>query len=328
MLGLLVAGALAALFLIAPATASAAGEPPITLEKSAPAQGLLGTNQMVTLTASNPEASALPGYNLTFRDVLPEGVNYVPNSASPSIEPEVIHEAPTAGETTLIFHNVADLSPRSHYTLTFEVEPTPAVYKIGQTYKDEAGAFVNKDPRFEPKFNAEGRPQNESSSFTGSAEDSAETTLTAVEIEKAEPSPEHELLRGVHEHQTVYTLKLRNNKVGATDGLTVDDYLPAGLEFLGCGSEDHTTKTVTNEGGADPAEEYPGSGAIFPGNHPEAPNCREPSLVETEEVDPPGPQPFGVYTHVRWENLGDLTPGQKKEIQYRAAVPILKNTMT
>jgi uncharacterized repeat protein (TIGR01451 family)/fimbrial isopeptide formation D2 family protein len=325
---LAVVGALAALGLIAPATAAAAGTPDISLGKTQPAQALLGTDQLVTLTAGNTEAGTVPGYNLTFRDVLPAGVNYVGGSASPAIEPQILHNAPAPGETTLIFHNVSDLSPRSYYTLTFEVEPTSAVYNIGQSYEDQAEAFVNEEPRFEPKFDAQGRPLDESTSYTGSAEDAASTTLTAVEIEKIEPLyPEHELLRGVHEQQTVYTLLLRNNKVGPTKNLAVDDYLPAGLEFLGCGSVDHTTKTATNEGGVNPAEEYPGSGAIFPGNHPAAPACLEPTLVETESVDPPGPQPSGVYTHVVWEGLGELGPGQKKEIQYRAAVPILRNTL-
>jgi uncharacterized repeat protein (TIGR01451 family)/fimbrial isopeptide formation D2 family protein len=315
--------------LIVPASAAAAGTPDISLDKSQPAQALLGTNQPVTLTAGNTALGAVPGYNLTFRDVLPEGVNYVGGTASPAIEPQILHDAPGPGETTLIFHNVSDLSPQSHYTLTFEVEPTSAVYSIGQTWEDEAEAFVNAEPRYEPKFDGEGRPLNEPTSYTGSAADTASTTLTAVEIEKIEPLyPEHELLRGVHEHQTVYTLVLRNNKVGPTKNLTVDDYLPAGLEFLGCGSVDHTTKTKTNEGGTEPAEEYPGSGAIFPGNDPAAPECPEPTLVETELVDPPGPQPEAVYTHVVWEGLGELGPGQKKEIQYRAAVPILRNTLS
>jgi len=58
----------------------------------------------------------------------------------------------------------------------------------------------------------------------------------------------------------VYTLTVRNNQVRATGAIELVDYLPAGLEFLGCGGDpDHTTDAATNRGSS---EEYPGSGAI------------------------------------------------------------------
>ncbi len=315
---------LAALALIAPATSAAAG-PNIELSKEQPAQALLGTQQEVTLRASNPKGEAR-AYNLTLRDALPKGVKYVgpaTGSDGSTDAPKVLEDEPAEGETTLIFENVADLSANSHYALHFKVEATSPEYTVGSKYTDHAGAYVNEEARLVPKFDAEGLP--EPTSFTGSAEASASTTLTAVEIKKTEPSPEQELLRGVHEHQTVYTLKLINNEVGPTKELAVDDYLPAGLEFLGCGSVDHTTEAPTNTGSK---EEYPGSGEIFPGNDPAAEKCGEPNSVETEEVDPPGPQPKGVYTHVRWTGLGELNPGQELELQYRAAIPIRENTLS
>ena len=316
--------ALALSALAFPVGADAAGEPNISLIKEAPAHALLGTKQKVTLHAHNP-AGEPRGYNLSFRDVLPVGVEYVAGSAS--IAPTILNNAPSAGKTTLLFENVADLSANSNYTLTYEVEPKPAAFTVNDFYENEAGDYVSLLPRFKPKFNAAGEPVPGETSYKGFAEAKAKTTLTAVEIEKSEPSPEGELLRGVHEHQTVYTLTLRNNKISPTKELSVDDYLPAGLEFLGCGSVDHTTDSPTSG----TAEEYAGSGAIFPGNHPAAPSCLEPNLVETEEVDPDGaagPMPFGVYTHVRWTGLGELGPGGERQIQYRAAVPIRRNTMT
>jgi large repetitive protein len=316
--------ALALCALAFPVGADAAGEPNISLVKEAPAHALLGTKQKVTLRAHNP-AGEERGYNLSFRDVLPVGVEYVPGSAS--IAPRILANAPSAGKTTLLFENVADLSANSNYTLTYEVEPKPAAFTVNDFYENEAGDYVSLLPRFKPKFNEKGEPVPGETSYQGFAEAKAKTTLTAVEIEKTEPSPEGEILRGVHEHQTVYTLTLRNNKVSPTKELSVDDYLPAGLEFLGCGSVDHTTDSPTSG----TAEEYAGSGPIFPGNHPAAPSCLEPNLVETEEVDPDGaagPMPFGVYTHVRWTGLGELGPGGERQIQYRAAVPIRRNTMT
>jgi fimbrial isopeptide formation D2 family protein/uncharacterized repeat protein (TIGR01451 family) len=327
---LFLAGLLAAIALIAPAAASAAGDPNISLEMQAPKTALLGTKQSVALVAKNPVGEER-GYNLSFRDVLPKGVKYVAGSAKgpngEALEVRVLPNAPALEETTLLIENVSDLSAASEYRLTFEVEPEPAAFTVNNSYEDHAAAFVSKKARFKPKFNANGEAIPGEESFEGSAETKAKTTLTAIEIEKTEPSPEGEILRGVHEHQVVYTLHLRNNHLKATNNLSIGDYLPAGLEFLGCGQEDHTKNAPTTG----TAEEYAGSGPIFPGNHPEAPKCVEPTKVETVEVDPDGaegPMQFGVYTHVEWAGLGELGPSGEKEIQYRAAIPIRENTMT
>jgi large repetitive protein len=317
---LIVAASTAALALVAPATAAAEGTPAIALEKTAPAQALIGTQQEVHLTASNP-AGQERGDNLTFRDVLPKGVVYVPDPASPVV-PRVIENAPNLGETTLIFENVADLSANSHYTLNFKVEALPAVFKITKLheYTDHAEAFVDGEPRLKPNFNAKGEVVV--GSFTGKGKAEATTELTAVEIVKSEPSPEGEIMRGLHEHQTVYTLTLKNNRIGPTGELEVEDLLPAGLEFLGCGTVDHTTATKTNPSST---EEYPGSGPIDPGNAPAAPKCagHEPYFVATVS-NPPG-HPAGVYTQVKWKDLGTLAAGEEMQIQYVAAIPILKN---
>ena len=142
---------------------------------------------------------------------------------------------------------------------------------------------------------------------------------------KGEPSPEGELLRGVHDHQTVYTLTVSNNLVHPTTETTLDDYLPAGLEFLGCGGgPDNTTNAPTNPGSA---SEYPGSGPIVVA--PLA-GCTTPLSVATEDVDPDGPTgplASGVYTHVVWA-VGALAPGQVETFPYRAAVPLRANTNT
>ena len=147
----------------------------------------------------------------------------------------------------------------------------------------------------------------------------ATTNITAVEITVDEPSPEGELLRGAHDHQTVYTLHLDNNTVAPTGPLTVEAYLPAGLEFLGCGQADHTTDAPTNPGGA---EEWPGSGGLD-GNLAAPANCDVPSEVATVSLDPDGagPLPAGVYTRVRWTGLATLAAGATRDIRYVAADP-------
>lgn len=319
---LAVACACAAIGLLAPATAAAAGTPDIGLAKSQPTQALIGTQQEVHLTASNPLGEER-GHNLSFRDVLPVGVVYA-GSATP-VEPRVLTDAPGLGETTLIFENVADLSANSKYDLSFKVEAQPAIFQITKLreYTDHAEAFVNSEPRFKPSFNANGEAIP--GSYTGSASAEATTELTAVEVVKSEPSPEGEILRGVHKHQTVYTLTVKNNHVGPTGELEVEDLLPAGLEFLGCGTVDNTTDTKTNPGST---EEYAGSGPIDPGNAPAAPECpkHQPYYVGTI-LNPPG-HPAGVYTQVKWKNLPELAAGQELQIQYVAAIPILRNAMT
>ena len=317
---LLLAAVAASLSLWAAPTALAA--PDITLDKQAPGSVLFGDDSQVTLHAANPAGQPY-GYNLSFRDVLPAGVSYVPGSSS--VEPQVIANAPAAGQTTLIFHNVTDLSPGSSYDLSYEVRHSTSSFSIGQSYTNQAGAYINSDPRFVPDFAANGTPSGD---FTGSATDSANTSITAIEIEKSEPSPEGELLRGAHDHQTVYTLTVRNNAIQPTTGLDVEDWLPAGLEYLGCGTNDNTTDAPTNP--AVSPDEYAGSGPLNPGNGPAAPDCATPDLVETVLTDPDGagPLPTAVYTHVVWDDIGAVPANGEVRIQYVAAVPLRENTIS
>ena len=304
------------------APSSALAAPDITLDKQAPASVLFGDDSSVRLRVANPSDQPY-GYNLSFRDVLPAGVSYVPGSAA--VEPRVIADAPTAGATTLIFENVSDLSPGSTYDLDYAVRHDTGVFEIGDSYVNQAGAYINDDPFFVPDFGPNGQPTGD---ITGSATDSATTEISAIEIVKDEPSPEGELLRGAHDHQTVYTLTVRNNSVDPTDSIDVEDWLPAGLEYLGCGTADNTTDAPTNPGSA---EEYAGSGPLNPGNAPATADCVAPDLVETVDVDPDGaagPLPFGVYTHVAWNDLGSVAPNGELRVQYVAAVPLRENTTT
>jgi len=314
-----VAVLLGILFALVLGASAEAAPPAVTLDKQAPDRQLFGTDARVTLRAANPAGQPY-GYNLSFRDVLPAGVSYVAGSAP--IAPRVLADAPAAGQTTLLWENVADLSPNSSYELSYEVRHSRTTLDAGDTYVNSAGAFLHEDPRFIPDFGPTGTPIPEPG--VGSAADAVSTLLTAVEVEKDEPSPEGELLRGVHDHKTVYTLTLRNNEVNPTTGLTLDDWLPAGLEYLACATADNTT-----DAGAGSPLEYPGAPALDAGSPPAAPDCRAPSLVETVLTDPDGagPLPTDVYTHVRWTGLPDLAPGAVQRVQYVAAIPIFENSL-
>jgi large repetitive protein len=301
--------------------AHAAGTPNLTGTIESPTV-LHGDPVPVSMTVTNPAGQPY-GYNLSYRVVLPPGVRY--KQGAPSAPTTIA--GPAAGETTLIFRNVSDISPASTAELRFEVVYDPLVYDVGDTFPIVAEAFANDDPRNVPRFTGAGVPDGpRADSFTGrTGTMTATTKINAIEVIKDEPSWEGEILRGVHDHQTVYTVTVRNNGIRPTTRTKLVDYLPAGLEFLGCGGAgaDHTTNAPTNPGSA---EEYPGKGPIVVA--PLA-GCVAPATVETVNVDPDGagPLPRAVYTKVTWD-VGTLAATSEQRFTYRAAIPIRENTMT
>jgi uncharacterized repeat protein (TIGR01451 family)/fimbrial isopeptide formation D2 family protein len=328
--GLAWACLLALLTLLAPVAARAEGKPNLGLSVTSPKSILFGAKATVTLEADNPAGEPY-GYNLSYRAVLPEGVAYVAGSAKlgsggAAPTPTILENQPKTKETTVIWSNVGDLSPASHSTLSFEITPSQVTYPVASEFTVPAEAFLAEAPRYLPKFKANGEPKGpESTSFTGSAKGSSKTTISALEIKQEEGSPEGEILRGVHDHQTVYKVTVTNNKVNATTNVNVDDWLPASLEYLGCGGagSDHTTEAPTNPGSA---EEYPGSGSIEVAT---LGGCTAPAFVETVETDPDGAgvDPIAVYTHLRW-TVAELKPGESRTFEFRAAVPLRENTTT
>lgn len=253
--------------------AAADGTPDISLSKSAPGSVLVGEPVTYTLTVSNP-AGAVPAFNLSLRDVLPVGMTYVPGSTTPADvgDPTLIADQPTLRQSTLIWSNVADPPPNGSYTLSFQALPDPASYPVGATVTNTADAYVNSNARNVPAFNPDGTVVPGTDSYTGSdSATSSPTTVSAFEVTKSEPSPEGELLRGVHDNTTVYTLNVRNNPGVATDGIVVVDYVPAGLEFLACGGVDNTTNQQPEYAGAPSLTAVPAAG----------PDCRTPDSVDT-----------------------------------------------
>ena len=277
------------LTILVPAVPAAAdGNPDISLSKSASGSVLVGEPVTYTLTVTNP-AGAVPAFNLSLRDVLPAGMTYVPGSTTPADvgDPTQIADQPALGQSTLIWNNVADPPPNGSYTLTFQALPDPATYPVGATVTNTADAYVNSDARNVPQFNPDGTVVPGTDSFTGSdSATSSPTTVSAFEVTKSEPSPEGELLRGVHDHTTVYTLNVRNNPGAATDAVVVVDYIPAGLEFLACGGVDNTTNQQPEYVGAPSLTVVP----------PAGPDCVTPDSVDTV-TNPPGVA-AGVYTAI------------------------------
>ncbi len=303
---------------VAPAPlASAAGTPDISLSASLEGETLFGDTTAVTLTASN--STGANGYNLSFNDVLPPGVSW----AGGDTPTTTIADAPAAGFTTLIWENVSDLPPGSSFSIGYTVAHSTVTYAVGDSFSNAAGAYVDTDPRLVPDFDpVTGVATGD---FTGSDTASDSTDIVPFIVTKSEPSPESELLRGVHDHQTVYTIEIRNNLVGSTTGFSLVDFLPAELEFLGCGGVDSSA-----------AEEYPGSGPINPGNEPALANpCVFPTTVEVTSSAPDAPGP-GTFTRVEWTaatlagalGSADLGASGVLTIDYVAAVPLFANTTT
>jgi uncharacterized repeat protein (TIGR01451 family)/fimbrial isopeptide formation D2 family protein len=298
-----------------PTPAAAAGT--ISLDKSSSGPVLLGGQVEYRLAATNPAGSGVEQYNLSFSDVLPVGVTYVAGSTSPSNygEPQVITITDDAAATppvthhVLVWSNVSDLTPGATRTLTFRASVDPDVYPIGSSVTNTGSAFSSSDPREVPDFDGQGQPLPGTEVVSSSDADT--TTVTAIRLTKSEGSPENELLRGVNDHQTVYGLTVTNNGVDSTSSLVVTDFLPAGLEFLGCGGGSFNSTTP----------EYPGaSNAVAAVS-----GCDQPDSVET--VENPAGQPAGVYTKVVWQ-LSDLTAGATHTIHYAAGIPQRANTMT
>ncbi len=302
--------------------ALADGTPNVSLTKTVPAEVLYGEDVPVTLTLSNPVGP--DGFNASFSDVLPIGVSYVAGSATP--QPREID--PGDGTTVLVWDNVADSLSGTTVTLDYSVRYDRSVYDAGDSVGNTANAYVSDLVRFVPRFD----PTTGvvvPGSFTGFSEGvTASTELLPFRLTKTEPNDESELLRGVHDHQTVFTLRVDNNLVNPTDDFSIVDFVPAGLEFLGCGNVDNTTAGV---------EEYTGSGRINDaGNAPTLTNpCPQPTSVTTVFTDPDGsgpgnPLPEAVYTRVEWNvaALGtDLAAGGSFSIDYVAAIPLFANTL-
>ena len=284
----------------------------VVLDKTAPSSVLLGADITYTLRVTNP--SGVPQFNIGFSDVLPAGMKYKPGSVTPNLgAPTVTTNG--SGQQVLVWNNTSDVAAGSFYEMSYTAEWETAPDTLAGQEVNSATAAGSTDAREVPQFTADGTVVPEAT--VAASTDSTTTDRAPFEIIKS--SPAGEMLRGVHDQRQVYTLTVRNNKVAATQNITVTDYLPAGLEYLGCGNEDNST-TVT--------EEYAGSGPLgVPAINPA--NCDTPDAVTT--VNNPTPDEVGpltgVYTQVDY-TVPDLAPAGEYTVRYVAGIPLQENTMT
>lgn len=285
----------------APAAEAAAGD--LTLgHDGTPASVLAGTDAHVTMTAAAPSSATGVSYNVTFVATLPAGATYVAGSSTPAApalgapgEPTVTTVKPDTadGDTwyqVLTWSNVTDLPVDGEAEVGFDVRPDEARFPVGSTVDVATAVLGSADPRTVPKVVVDTQATSPSAAYTvsgasSSAQDAPSVTISPLRLTKSEPSPESELLRGLEDQRTEYTLTVTTAEAGGTDGVLVTDYVPAQLHFLGCVS--------VSSGGC----------ATLQG--------------ATVVTDPVG-LPAGVYTKVVWD-LGDLGADSTVKIVYRAA---------
>ena len=125
-------------------------------DPSADTSILIGGSIGYTVRVSNSGAAGVGrAYNVSVRDVLPAGVSYKAGSSSLG-DPTVIANAPAAGQTTLIWANLFDVTPAGEQELTYSVTPDPVALPVSSTITNAATAYATNDPFDVTDFSATG----------------------------------------------------------------------------------------------------------------------------------------------------------------------------
>ena len=337
---------------LGPAEAPVSAVAQLVVEQSTPGDTLIGRTVPVELTVSNPGDQTANNLLLAVR--LRPGVNVSSSDTPPT---GVVEETDAAGNlvsTVVSWSNIVDIRPGGvfHYDfrLSYDMGDGVDLYAVGDLVEFDVYAIAcSPESAVQPNVVVSGSTNPVTAVFvdgSGStlpvdgagvpqpipgtvvSNTSGESLLVPVLLTKSEPSTEGELLRGVHDHQTVYTISIESGSEGAVEFTTVDDWIPAGLEFLGCGLDDNSS-----------AEEYPGAGPLNPGHAPAVTNCVDPVVVETVLLpDPARPEApaglTGVFTHVVWAasdldpaGAGSLPQDTTFEFDYVAGIPQRANTV-
>lgn len=316
-----------------PIQARAAGEVRIDVTTTTPV--LAGETGSLSILAANDTTD--PWYNLAFTVLLPAGVTIADGAGSilgvvPVAYTNAELSSVPVGSTLYVWEDIVDLPAGADFDAQVALtlaQPTAddsgtvqtastAVHPVGDAFDAIATAYASTAPRLLPWFDgssAVNEAASEAVTVT-SVSTAAETDVEAIRVTKSEPSPEAELLRGVHDNVTTYTIRIENTTQGSTTGIAVEDYLDAGLEFIGDGQADNSA-----------AEEYPGSGPI---SAPAPAGYQEPLAVETIVADASLAAARGltegrVYTKVTWQL--NLAPGEIVDLPYLAAIPLYENAL-
>ncbi|PKQ27187.1 MAG: hypothetical protein CVT64_01720 [Actinobacteria bacterium HGW-Actinobacteria-4] len=336
--------ALSTVAIVGTASPASAVAPTISVSITGNGQVLAGENATYTITATN--TGATDGYNLALYADVPVGVLF---ASSTSLGAPVVYAAgslgvgvPAAGFERWVWEDVSDLPASGAFSGSFTVTPSQPplgtgetldteVFPPGSTYSIDGFAALSGDATYLPVFSGStGVGGATAIAETGLAGPSTRSTqVISLELRKSEPSPEAELLRGIHDQTTIYTITVRGTNRGDHEDAVLVDYLPAGLEFLGCGVTDNST---VDRDLLDPTiNEYFGAAALT-GTPLIATNCPEPETVTTIVADASHVADYNltlgaVYTEVIW-NLGTIPLGTTTTVRYAAGIPLYENTMT
>ncbi|MBB3044562.1 SdrD B-like domain-containing protein [Nocardioides soli] len=297
----------------------------LSVSQDIPGETLIGGETPVVVTFEN--TGDQPAYNLAFSVRVPVGVTLSSADQPPSRTVVETDGAGTPTGTVYLWENVVDIAAGSvfhfRYALQHEVGTGSGQWQVNDTIDAPVDAYFSTAEATVPTFPDPGTADPvevdppTGAGIVAAPSAAGATTLVPVLLTKAEPSPEGELLRGVHDHQTVYTLTLETGTQGGVEIGLVEDWIPAGLEFLGCGDVDNSA-----------GEEYPGSGPLTQGNVLPPAECPAPVTVETVDSGLPAGLAPGVYTHVVWDVGDTLGASATAQISYVAGIPQRKNTMT
>ncbi|MCU1415959.1 MAG: hypothetical protein JWP32_133, partial [Schumannella sp.] len=296
--------------------AEAAGTPDVQLTRTVAAQTLYGKDVAVTLTAAAPNATPdVDGFNLTFSDVIPAGAAIT--STNFPVTDTIVQ---LDGSTLVIWSNVADLldgaSVTLSYSYSYPVLGSAGARDVGDVFAATAHAYVNTDPYTVPNPAPTSVDGSVWEDVSGSAAASSSTQLVPFMVRTRElPSPEAELLRGVHADKTIYEIVVTNNTVAPTTNPDVVTYLPANLEFLGCAAADNSS-----------AAEYAGAPALS-ASFPSFASCDPLYTATTVSADPGATGSNAVFTRVLWSQLPDLAASGVITLRYAAAIPLHANVI-
>jgi uncharacterized repeat protein (TIGR01451 family)/fimbrial isopeptide formation D2 family protein len=336
---------IAPLAVLGGATPAGAVAPTVTVTVGGGGNVIAGGNASYDISAKN--TGATDGFNLALYVDVPAGVTFVSSTlGTPVAYTNTDFPSIPVGIVRWVWEDVSDLPAGGSFGGSVTVHPTqpaPAdntgtvstsvttVFPVGSTFVANARAALSGNPTYLPVFDGAtgvGGP-TAIAETTIAGPQPVSTSMISLKLSKSEPSPESELLRGVHNQTTVYTLKVTNTSEGDTGNVVLVDHLPAALEFLGCGAVDNST--VDRDATDATINEY-NTAARLTGTPLIATNCPTPVKVDTVLADATLATQYGVtagkvYTQVTW-NLGTIPAGATVTVNYAAAIPLHENTLT
>lgn len=303
---------------------------------------LAGENVTFDVDVTNRDGGAQ--FNLALVAMLPDNVSYVGGEGGSLADPKIYAagdllpnrartaadascaslglvnapgQAPLcavpAGQQVWVWSNVNDLPQGGTVSPSITVKPNDD-YPVGSVIDFTISAYTSNDPTRLPTFDGSPSVSRTTAHTSGAGVATDDVPVQALRIVKDEPSAESELLRGVHSTVTTYTLTVENTMRGRSTDVTVTDYLPAGLEYLGLAASGDNSSSV----------EYPGAPTIVGGTTlGESVDTVQVSASEAAALGLPG---AGVYTKIVW-TLAPLEAGEIRSIEYHAAVPLFANEL-